>query len=85
MLDDPSKSVKSRRLQPGAPRAEPSMGIRSAAVRWRYTEWAGGEKGVQLFDEEGDPAEAKNLAADPANAETVAETKKLLDGVRAKP
>lgn len=41
--------------------------------RWRFIEWAAGERGTQLYDMERDPAEATNLAADPAHAQTVAE------------
>ena len=84
MLDDPSKSVKNAAFS--QVRRGPNVdGYTVRSGRWRYTEWAGGEKGAQLFDEEGDPAETKNLAADPAHAETVAEMKKLLEGVRTKP
>lgn len=46
--------------------------------RWRYIEWDGGAKGVQLYDEQADPSESKNLAADPAHAATVAELKALV-------
>lgn len=46
--------------------------------RWRYIEWDGGAKGSQLYDTESDPAEAKNLAADPAHAATVTELKALI-------
>jgi choline-sulfatase len=53
-------------------------------ARWRYTEWANGTKGVELYDEENDPAESRNLAADPANSETVAVLKAALDRVRPK-
>ncbi|HTI49384.1 MAG TPA: sulfatase [Planctomycetaceae bacterium] len=39
--------------------------------RWRYTEWAEGEKGRELYDHDADPRELTNLAADPAQAATV--------------
>jgi membrane-bound lytic murein transglycosylase D len=54
--------------------------------RWRYTEWsnAKGERtAAQLFDEIADPAEAHNLAADPAHAATVKELSALLVPIRA--
>jgi iduronate 2-sulfatase len=46
--------------------------------KWRYIEWAGGEKGTQLYDMERDAAEATNVADDPKNAATVAELKARL-------
>jgi uncharacterized sulfatase len=50
--------------------------------RWRYTEWDGGAKGVELYDHEDDPREMKNLAADGRHTETIAELKKLLNEQR---
>lgn len=46
--------------------------------RWRYTEWDEGRRGAALFDHERDPHEMRNLAADPAQRETVARLAKLL-------
>lgn len=46
--------------------------------RWRYTEWANGEKGAELYDHAADPKEQNNLAGDSAHAATVAELKALL-------
>jgi len=43
--------------------------------RWRYTEWEGGTRGVELYDHDADPQELKNLADDPAQAGVVAELK----------
>ena len=48
--------------------------------RWRYTEWAGGDRGVQLYDHAADPDEERNLADDPAHADTVAELRGMLRG-----
>lgn len=42
--------------------------------RWRYTEWAGGKEGVELYDHDTDPREYTNLAND---AQHVAEREKL--------
>jgi uncharacterized sulfatase len=46
--------------------------------RYRYTEWDGGNKGVQFYDYEKDPLESKNLAPDPQYAGKVAELKALV-------
>jgi uncharacterized sulfatase len=54
------------------------MGYSVRTERYRYTEWDGGKKGVQLFDYEKDPGELKNLAEDPAHADTVKQLKALL-------
>ncbi len=54
------------------------MGRSVRTERYRYTEWANGEKGVQLYDYTTDPGELKNLASDPKHADTVAMMKKLL-------
>ncbi|MFQ3649447.1 MAG: sulfatase [Gemmataceae bacterium] len=47
------------------------MGYSLRTARYRYTEWDGGKRGVQLVDLDNDPDETKNLAADPAYAETI--------------
>jgi iduronate 2-sulfatase len=57
-------------------------GYAARTDRWRYIEWDGGEKGAQLYDEQADPGETKNLAADPAHAATVAELKALISKVK---
>ena len=41
--------------------------------RWRYTEWAEGKAGRELYDHETDPKELTNLADQPEQAATVAE------------
>jgi iduronate 2-sulfatase len=54
------------------------MGYSLRTPRFRYTEWDGGKRGVQLVDMDADPSETKNLANDPAYAETVKKLQALL-------
>ena len=46
--------------------------------RWRYTEWAGGQAAVELYEHDTDPGEYQNLAGEPKHAQTIAEMKRLL-------
>lgn len=46
--------------------------------RWRYTEWAGGKQGSELYDHDADAGETRNLVSDPAFAPVVVEMKQLL-------
>jgi iduronate 2-sulfatase len=45
---------------------------------WHYVEWNGGKGGAQLFDQQKDPQELKNLALDPKSQATVQRLKALL-------
>ena len=54
------------------------MGYSVRTERYRYTEWAGGSRGAELYDHQSDPQEMKNLAADPAQAQVIAGLKKFL-------
>jgi uncharacterized sulfatase len=54
------------------------MGYSVRTEKWRYTEWDSGQKGVELYDEAGDPRELRNLAADPKHQKVVTEMQQLL-------
>ncbi len=46
--------------------------------RWRYTEWDGGAAGQELYDQQVDPQELQNLAAQPQQVGTVKELQALV-------
>jgi iduronate 2-sulfatase len=60
------------------------MGYSVRTEQWRYTEWDDGKRGTELYDEQADPAELRNLAANPDKAKIVAEMQALLRSVRGK-
>jgi len=59
-----------------------SMGYSVRDERYRYTQWADGRRGTQLYDYQTDPGELKNLASDPDQAGRVARMKKLITEVK---
>ena len=80
LLKDPSAAwhhpavTQTRR----GPAKDHFMGYSIRTEGWRYTEWDGGARGVELYDEAADPNELRNLAQDPAHKQTVAEMQRLL-------
>jgi iduronate 2-sulfatase len=60
------------------PAADAFMGYSVRTAKWRYTEWDDGKRGVELYDEEEDPRELRNLADDPGHAAVLAELRTLL-------
>jgi iduronate 2-sulfatase len=54
------------------------MGYSIRTEKWRYTELDGGKRGSELYNEEEDPEERKNLAADPQHKGTLTELQRLL-------
>jgi iduronate 2-sulfatase len=59
--------------------ANPGHSVRTE--RWRYTEWAFGKQGAELYDHDHDPQELHNLAGDAKYAGVVARMKTLLKQV----
>ncbi len=54
------------------------MGRSVRTERYRYTEWADGKQGVELYDYQTDPQELNNLADSAEQPKTIAELKPLL-------
>ncbi|MCI0739222.1 MAG: sulfatase [Gemmataceae bacterium] len=82
LLNDPSMPWKKgaiTQVTRGAPKkGESFMGYSLRTERYRYTEWDGGAKGIELYDHQADPKEHKNLANDPAMRKTIDELRPLL-------
>ncbi|WP_406700645.1 sulfatase/phosphatase domain-containing protein [Singulisphaera sp. Ch08] len=80
LLEDPDRAWPHGAVTQLSRRAkqDPFKGYSVRSERFRYTEWDGGKRGVQLYDHEKDPHEGTNLASDSQYAETIAEMKRLL-------
>jgi uncharacterized sulfatase len=78
--DHPAFSQVSRRRN-----KQLTMGYSVRTARWRYTQWSkDGKDGEELYDHDKDPGEITNLANDPAQAEVVAQMRKLIEPQRAR-
>lgn len=85
--DLPGASLRPLLANPTAPWSRPAFtqverqGFAGHSVRterWRYTEWDGGRKGIELYDHATDPREMKNVAAEPKFAAVLAEHQALV-------
>lgn len=81
-LDDPTlpgkKGAFTQVTRGGAKKDDKIMGRSVRTERWRYTEWADGKQGSELYDHDADPREHKNLASDPQQAKVVQDLRRLL-------
>ena len=82
LLDKPNQVFKQAaytQIERGGGQGRPRfMGYSVRTNQFRYNEWDGGAKGVELYDEIADPREKTNLARDPKYAATVTVLQKLL-------
>jgi uncharacterized sulfatase len=94
LLDDPTRpskpaahTVVARTVDPNANPSQVMdyLGRSVRTERWRYTEWDGGKRGVELYDHSNDPHEWKNLANDAAYADTIRELRRLLSSATTTP
>jgi len=60
------------------PAASAYMGYSVRTEKWRYTEWDGGKRGVELYNEVDDPHEFHNLASDPRHQRVAADMRRVL-------
>jgi uncharacterized sulfatase len=75
VLRDPAAGVKPAALSM-TERVPPARGRSLRTARWRYTLWPDGSE--ELYDEEADPRESRNLAADASHAGTKQELRAQL-------
>lgn len=82
VLDDPMAQTKPgafTQVTRGGTKDMPRVMGRSVRTeRYRYTEWDGGAKGLELYDHSVDPREHRNLAEAADRAQVIAELRELL-------
>jgi uncharacterized sulfatase len=76
LLDDPAAAWQRPAFTQVWRGTFPGHSVRTE--RWRYTEWANGKQGVELYDHNADPHEYTNLASDPKYAAVVQELRELV-------
>jgi len=86
-LDDPSLATKkaaytltTRDKSPAQDHAKVMdyQGRSVRTARWRYTEWEGGKRGIELYDHANDPHEWNNLAENPQYADALRDLQQAL-------
>lgn len=75
LLADPTKTVRDSALT-YITRGPKVTGFSLRTDRWRYTEWSDG--GAELYDHQNDSGEWHDVAREPANADALADLKKVL-------
>jgi iduronate 2-sulfatase len=76
LLDDPAGAGRDAAFTQLLRKQTPGHSIRTD--RYRYTEWDHGKQGAELYDQNDDPHEFKNLAKDPEHAQIIAELRQQL-------
>ncbi len=76
LLDDPTHAWNRPAFTQVQRGSFPGYSVRTD--RWRYIEWDDARRGAQLYDEQNDPHEWRNLANDPRHAALLAELKALV-------
>jgi arylsulfatase A-like enzyme len=90
ILQNPKATVKpaaftvshARGRIPGLPRRQRFLGHTIRTERYRYTEWANGKRGIELYDYQEDPMEFTNLAKSASRRDILAKMKTLLKQTR---
>jgi uncharacterized sulfatase len=79
LIDDPRRALKKAAFTI-VQRSANLQGRSVRTERFRYTQWADGRQGVELYDLDADPQEYINLAQDERHAAALGEMRRLLHG-----